>query len=312
MIYIEMYGRLGNQFFRYAAARAIQLKYYPNEKLIFNFQQINDLYKKDPTFYNVLNDFHVADYEIYQKNGKVLKNETNFFQKIVCALYYQGLKRIKTVDMTEQVLYERKWLPILNRAGIYWFRTGFCQIEKSNFKNKFLSGGFESPDYFESIRETLLKEFQPKHHLLEKNSSFYNKIKNTNSVCLTVRRGDFETNKKIKALHSVCDQEYFLRAIDITKKKVQNPVFFLFSDDVEWVKENIHTGCETYCEDGTDPVWEKIRLMSACKHFIISNSTFSWWCQWLSTYKDKIVVSPSHWFNNDYDSPLISKNWIQI
>jgi hypothetical protein len=312
MIYIEMYGRLGNQFFRYAAARAVQLKYYPNEKLIFNFQQINDLHKKDPTFYNVLNDFCVADYEVYHKNGKVLKNETNLFQKIVCAFYYRGLKKIKTVNMTEQVSYERKWLPILNNAGIYWFRTGYCKIKKSKFKNKFLSGGFESPDYFENIREILLKEFKPKHNLLEKNISFLKKIKETNSICLSVRRGDFENDNKIKALHSVCDKNYFLKAIEIIKQKINDPVFFLFSDDIEWVKENINTGCETYYEDGTDPVWEKIRLMSACKHFIISNSTFSWWCQWLSTNKDKIVVSPSHWFNNDYDSPLISKNWIQI
>ena len=89
-------------------------------------------------------------------------------------------------------------------------------------------------------------------------------------------------------------------------------MFFLFSDDVEWVKENIYTGCETYCEDGTDPVWEKLRMMSSCKHFIISNSTFSWWAQYLSTYKNKIVISPCRWFNNDFESPLIEDDFIKI
>jgi hypothetical protein len=99
----------------------------------------------------------------------------------------------------------------------------------------------------------------------------------------------------------------------VIKQKVQNPVFFLFSDDVDWVKTNVQTGeCETYCEDGTDPVWEKLRMMSMCKHFIISNSTFSWWAQWLSTNDNKIVISPSRWFNNDYQSPLIDSNWITI
>ena len=84
----------------------------------------------------------------------------------------------------------------------------------------------------------------------------------------------------------------------------------MFSDDIEWVKNNIYTGCVTYYEDGTDPVWEKLRLMSACKHFVVSNSTFSWWTQYLSKSENKIVISPSRWFNNDYESPLIAKDWI--
>lgn len=83
----------------------------------------------------------------------------------------------------------------------------------------------------------------------------------------------------------------------LERNVIENPVFFMFSDDIEWVKNNIHTECVTYYEDGTDPVWEKLRLMSACKHFIVSNSTFSWWTQYLSANENKVVVSPSRWFN---------------
>ena len=68
--------------------------------------------------------------------------------------------------------------------------------------------------------------------------------------------------------------------IEAIKKNIENPVFFMFSDDIEWMKNNIHTECVTYYEDGTDPVWEKLRLMSACKHSIVLNSTFSWWTQY--------------------------------
>lgn len=103
-----------------------------------------------------------------------------------------------------------------------------------------------------------------------------------------------------------------MTAIEKIKCIVENPVFFMFSDDIQWVRENVNTGCLTYYEDGTDPVWEKLRLMSACKHFIISNSTFSWWVQYLSRNGDKIVISPSRWFNNDYKSPLIDEKWIKI
>lgn len=312
MIYLEMYGRLGNQFFRYAAARAVQLKYYPNEELCINFSQINELNKEDKTFYNVLNDYKVPPYRVYENKGKVISNETNILQKILVTPYYLRYKFFKAEEMNEQLSFQKKFLPLLNWLGVYWFRTGYCNIKKSRFKNKFLSGNFESPEYFEDIRDVLLSEFVPKKPKIEKNSFLYDMIEKTNSVCLSVRRGDFETNAEINKLHGVCDREYFEEAIDAIKKTVDNPTFFMFSDDIEWVKENINTGCETYYEDGDDPVWEKLRLMSSCKNFIISNSSFSWWSQWLSTSEKKIVVSPSKWFNNDYKSPLIKETWIKI
>lgn len=175
-----------------------------------------------------------------------------------------------------------------------------------------MSGCFEDPIYFDDIRGILLSELAPKHPLLEKNRKMMQNIQKTDSVCLSVRRGDFESNADVKKLQSVCDRQYFENAIEAIKKNIENPVFFMFSDDIEWVKNNIHTKCVTYYEDGTDPVWEKLRLMSACKHFIVSNSTFSWWTQYLSVNENKVVVSPNRWFNNDYVSPLIGKDWIKI
>lgn len=312
MIYVEMYGRLGNQFFRYAAARSIQKKYYPTEQLICSFNQIYEEAKNDKSFYNTLQDYNVAPYTEYHKKGKVIFNESSFLQKIVSVPYYLGLRNIPTVEMNRQVSYQNKWEYILSEAGIYWFRNGQYDIRKSKQPNKFLSGNFESPKYFSDIRDILLIELTPKHAPLEKNRAMYEKIQSTNSICISVRRGDFETNEKFKGLHSVCNREYFLNAIDKAKELIKDPTFFFFSDDIQWVKENIQTGCETYSEDGTDPVWEKLRMMSMCKHFIISNSTFSWWAQYLSTNDNKIVIAPSRWFNNDFKSPLIEPDFITI
>ncbi len=312
MIYTEMYGRLGNQFFRYAAARALQMKYYPKDELVFSFEQIDEVGKTDPSFYNVLDDFNVYKYSTYPKTGKVIFNESSLKQKLYCIPYYLGMHKILPEQMNEQVEYEKKWHKQLEQNGIYWFRRGGWSLQRSDSQNKFVSGCFEDPIYFDSIRDTLLTEFTPKHSLLEKNKKMMQDIRKTNSVCLSVRRGDFESNAEVKKLQSVCDRQYFETAIETIKKNIDNPVFFMFSDDIEWVKNNIHTGCTTYYEDGTDPVWEKLRLMSACKHFIISNSTFSWWTQYLSTNDNKIVVSPNRWFNNDYISPLIGKDWIKI
>lgn len=257
MIYTEMYGRLGNQFFRYAVSRMLQVKYYPEESLCFNFQQVYDMNAKDSTFYNVLDDFNVTNYSIYLNEGKVLLKESNFKQKLLCAVYYLGMKNILPHQMNKQVKYEEKWHKILEKNGIYWFRRGSWNVEKSNLINKFVSGNFESPIYFDEIRNLLLDEFTPKHDVLEKNIPLYNAIYNTNSICVSIRRGDFENNSKIKKLHSVCDKNYFENAINLMKKNIDNPVFFIFSDDIDWAKNNIITDADMYFEDGTDPVWEK-------------------------------------------------------
>lgn len=132
MIYVEMYGRLGNQFFRYAAARALQIRYYPQDKLEISFQQVNDAGKTDKSFYNVLNDFNVANYSVYQKGGKVIFNESSLKQKLLCIPYYIGMKKIAPEQMNEQVRYEEKWHRILEKNGIYWFRRGGGG--KKNFK----------------------------------------------------------------------------------------------------------------------------------------------------------------------------------
>ena len=94
MIYTEMYGRLGNQFFRYAVTRALQIKYYPNEEMVFSFDQINQAGKTDQSFYNVLDDFNVSNYSVYKKNGKVIFNESSIRQKFYCIPYYLGMINI--------------------------------------------------------------------------------------------------------------------------------------------------------------------------------------------------------------------------
>ena len=307
-----MYGRLGNQFFRYAVARALQLQYYPTEQIMINFSQINELHKKDPSFYNVLNDYQIKDYAIYEKQGSVLFKETGLFQKIICAMYYSRLRKFQSTDLLGMVKLEEKWRERLDRWGVYWYRYGCWDLGKSTQRDKFVSGCFEDPAYFNNYRDVLLKELTPKHERLSKNATLYKIIESTQSICVSVRRGDFENNSSIKSLHSVCNQDYFMKAISEIKKRIKSPVFVLFSDDIEWAKENIQTGTSTYYEDGTDPVWEKLRMMSLCKHFIISNSTFSWWSQYLSTNPDKIVVSPSRWFNNDYKSHLIEDSFIKV
>lgn len=79
------------------------------------------------------------------------------------------------------------------------------------------------------------------------------------------------------------------------------------------VKKNIPVDVPAYYESGLDPIWEKMRLMYSCKHFIISNSTFSWWAQFLGSWKDKVVISPDRWWNNpDWHSYLLRDSFVKV
>ena len=115
----------------------------------------------------------------------------------------------------------------------------------------------------------------------------------------------------------MCDKEYFYNAIELIKSKVRNAIFIVFSDDLEWVKSYIKLEekfpeCKFYYESGKDTVEEKLRMMTKCKHFIISNSSFSWWAQYLAKNENKIVIAPDAWFTNGDKNGLYIDDWILI
>ena len=173
-------------------------------------------------------------------------------------------------------------------------------------------GYFESPKYFNSIKKELQKEFTPKEKPLAKNKKLYQEIKDNNSVCISIRRGDFVTNEKYKKEHFVCDELYFKKAINKMNAKIKDPKYIVFSDDINWVKENMKFPKGTLYETGNDPVWEKLRLMYSCKHFIISNSSFSWWAQYLSRNKEKIVIAPKIWNLKNENRDIYEDDFILI
>lgn len=129
-------------------------------------------------------------------------------------------------------------------------------------------------------------------------------------MCIHVRRGDFFADSNAKSF-AVCDIDYYLKAKAIMDKKIREATYFVFSNDIEWCRANLNLGGVTYVKQDI-PVYETLRLMYSCKHFILSNSTFSWWGQFLSKNENKVVVSPARWNNDGYNTVLIGKDWIKI
>lgn len=306
MISKNIRGRLGNQFFQYAAMRYIQEVNGNNDELALNFSKY--VYSKN--FNNDLKFFNVKEYD------EVDKIKISFKQKILI-LYFRIIKKIIMILDKKNYYYKRqkienKYSKILIKNGLYWKEDGKLNIQPTKKNNKVVIGHFESKENFDKIREKLLVEFSPKAKPLDKNKELYSKIENSNSICISIRRGDFVLNVEFSKKFNVCGIDYFYKSIELMKRKVENPVFILFSDDIEWCKENIKIDGEVLYESGDDPVWEKLRMMYSCKHFIISNSTFSWWAQYLSRNDKKIVIAPKKWSNSGFKDDIYDPNWILV
>jgi hypothetical protein len=256
MIEVYIQGRLGNQMFQYAFARALQEKK--------NGEPINLCFCKFLKEKNSLQDFNVLHFYTNEK-GYI-----SLYQKMVISIF-RIIRKIENINwkdrLTEQI-FEFKYQKTLNFFGIYWVTQGYYKFPIKKTKNTILIGYFESAKYFETIKDQIKNEFIPKHDKIPFNYDLYEKIETTESVCLAVRRGDFVTDEHVKNVALVCTDNYYTKAITTIKKKVNNPVFFIFSNDIKWVQENMNFGNDTkiYYESENNPVWETMRLMYSCKH----------------------------------------------
>lgn len=176
--------------------------------------------------------------------------------------------------------------------------------------NVHINGYWQSPRYFYDFDKQIREDFKFKNPI--KDSEILTSIRNTNSVMINVRRADYLTTN----YHGVMDMTYINSAVDLIKSKVDNPHFFIFSDDIEWCKENIKLDNMTIVDHSYkgDRFGDYLQLMISCNHFIIPNSTFAWWAAWLNENPEKIVIAPKKWFTDSKinTDDLIPQNWIRI
>mgnify|MGYP001027583173 CR=1 FL=1 len=138
-----------------------------------------------------------------------------------------------------------------------------------------------------------------------------------NSVSLHVRRGDYVRNLKFAAHHGSCTPEYYARALEhVTERMGTTPVIYVFADEPDWVVENMPLPGEVKVIRHNDAArnYEDIRLMSACRHHIIANSSFSWWGAWMNPRADKIVAAPDTWFADpaSVNPDIWAQGWTRI
>jgi len=267
---VKFLGGLGNQMFQYAFYLSLE-KHFKNVKA------------------------DLSDFESYAlHNGFELEKIFNIH-----------LKPASTFDLRLLLPENRKWIwrklrRLYNAKDAYWEEFPQFVFHKQvleETKSKYYWGYWQHINYFQAIEKDIRAAFRFPEMSDEKNISLAKRIKENSSVALHVRRGDYIQHP---ILGGLCDEEYYKKSIDYINEQVESPLFIIFSNDIAWCKEQFgnlnavfvdwNTGRDSYID---------MQLMSMCKHFIIANSSFSWWGAWLQASPDKIVISPKKWVNDD-------------
>ncbi len=288
MISVKIEGGLGNQMFQYAAgyslAKHLNVK-FAVDLSSFENNNIHNGYELDKVFNIEVESTKISHSIIGQSSiGRKFRRLLASFN-----LNFPGINVYELED------------------NIY---NKFIEIRD----NSNLIGYWQSFKYFENNCLDIFKIFEFQNVDLN-NKIIAQKMANENSVSIHVRRGDYLSNKNALKYHGVLDLDYYEKSISYLNSKHQNLKYYIFSDSKEWALQNLpqsnnativdlNTGKNSYMD---------MYLMTACKHNIIANSTFSWWGAWLNKYPNKEVVCPRSWNlkanNLDKIYPL---NWTRI
>jgi hypothetical protein len=286
MIIVNLKGGTGNQLFQYALGRHLAHKN-------------NDVLKLD-----------IGGLDRAVKAGDIFRP----FQ-------LQAFNVIENIATDEEVEHTRRPYGVLS-DGWRLFATKVLRQNRITFNpamlelrgDVFLDGYWQSPRYFEAIRPLLLTELTLKKGFSTPGEAYVATMMSCPSVSIHVRRADYIHNLRTRRDFGLCERPYYERAMALIRQRVETPRFFVFSDDIEWVKSELPVGKDAvFVKDPTITDTEELMLMSKCQHNIIANSSFSWWGAWLNQNPKKIVIAPTPWFDRQvYDKDLLPPTWIQI
>lgn len=288
MLKLQLGGGLGNQMFQYAYLYSqLKEKGLEDKKILFIMH--HNIYEDVRSFalsnLNLSLDYKIVDEKNCGFKVKLKRCEEKAIKKFCRSFKITGKHEIKLLH----------FMNIVSVSELYEY---FDTLVVKN-KNSFIEGAFQNWRYFDHYRKDIINEYKICIPIAEHHNKLLKKISESNSVCVHIRRGDY-TNSHYKNTLSICDLNYYQRAMDYIARKTKTPIFYVFSnthEDHEWIKENYKFKYPTVYMDFDNSDYEELRLMGSCKHFIISNSSFSWWAQYLSANDTKIVVAPSKWFN---------------
>lgn len=276
-IIVRLTGGLGNQLFQYAAAR--RLAHVNDSPLKLDLSHFG----RNPGRTYALAPFNIQ--ASIASPGEVA--------------WFNGREKIRRLKRFLRSLDPRAhWQWVMQRS--LYFDATILTLKG----NVYLDGAWQSEKYFADLAPILRQELVVRSEPDETNRALSEQIHSVESVSLHIRRGDYATNPTTRRVHGLCSLEYYDSAVRWLAERVSQPQFFVFSDDPEWVQENLQLDYPTTVvrHNGPDKHYEDLRLMSQCRHHIIANSSFSWWGAWLSMHLNKIIIAPQQWLREfQYD-----------
>lgn len=298
MVVVQLTGGLGNQMFQYAAGRSLALHHQTTLKLDLSWYQ---------------QSFERATKRTYQLGSYRIQASAASPAEILRAKGQYS--RYSARGMILRIFRKLK----LSRSG------HFRELSTGNYQSEifktprmvYLSGYWQSERYFSNIASIIRTDFTVANPPNETNCDFIKQIQATESVSLHIRRGDYVSNPRHTKYHGVLPLEYYENAAQYIASQVAAPLhFFVFSDDLEWVSQNLKLPhpMTLINHNNPDHPEEDLRLMNHCKHHIIANSSFSWWGAWLANNPVKVVCAPARWFNGRDSRPrdLIPESWVKF
>lgn len=278
MVIVQLKGGLGNQLFQYAIGRSLAHRNGVDLKIdVSVFGDGCGLRSYRLGHLNIIEDFATPK-DIQRLNPRRLQPLAWLgcqIKRRLLPYYRQSIIRERSLSFDTDVL----------KAGGHVYLIGYWQSER----------------YFTEIANLIRSDFTIKNNPLGQNQDTLENIERCNSVSIHIRRGDYATNQTTNRVHGVLELDYYRKAVDFIARKISRPQFFVFSDDMTWVKQNFKLSLPVFFieHNSTLTEYEDLRLMSQCKYHIIANSSFSWWGAWLATFPDKIIIAPHKWFAQD-------------
>ena len=288
MIVVRLIGGLGNQMFEYAAGRALALRLGTELRI-------------DRTPFQNYN-LHAYGLQHFAQHTQDAPRS---------AIPYVG--RFAPIGRALQRIRGDKPLNVVKETA-FTFDPSILALGD----DVYLDGYWQSEKYFDDAAELIRADFEVLTPPTDENRGWLDRIRDCLAVSLHVRRGDYVTARSANQFHGSCSLDYYRQAIDAVVSGLgEKPTFFVFSDDQPWAQENLDFGSHEHAfvtGNDADKNYEDLRLMSACRHHIIANSTFSWWGGWLNPDPEKRVIAPRRWFAAEGMSTrdLIPSSWEQL
>ena len=266
VIIVQLKGGLGNQLFQYAAGRRLALTLGVPLKLDISF------YKRHSQRTYELDQFCIEAgiatlWEVASWRGP------RYLTRITQPL---GL------------------LPRLVLEKSFEFAPAILHLHDGQY----LDGYWQSYRYFADVVPQVRKELAVRTPPSDADRTLLDRMARCDSVCLHVRRGDYASNPITLQHHGLCTTGYYRTAVEAIVAQLRTPELFVFSDDMPWVKQHLRFELPTTHVEhhGVDRAPLELRLMAGCRHFVIANSSLSWWAAWLAPSEESIVYAPRRWF----------------